>query len=59
VEQSLRYRVNISTSVKGVKTWEATVDGSGFTEAEILAFSDSLVAQLERRYPPAVDGSKP
>lgn len=55
MDQSLRYRVNISTSVKGVKTWECTVDGAGYTEAEILAFSDSLVAQLEQRYPVAVE----
>ncbi len=50
-EQSLRYRVNISTSVKGVKTWDTTVDGLGYTEEEILAKSDSLVKALESRYP--------
>lgn len=51
-ERSLRYRVNISISVKGIKTWECTVDGTGYTEAEILEKSDSLVKQLEKRYPP-------
>jgi len=51
VEKSLRYRVNISTSVKGVKTWDCTVDGVGWTQEVILAESDSLVAQLEMRYP--------
>ncbi|KKM44170.1 hypothetical protein LCGC14_1561880, partial [marine sediment metagenome] len=25
-ERSLRYRVNVSTSVKGIKTWDCTVD---------------------------------
>ena len=54
IEKKLRYRINISTSVKGVKTWDATVDGENFTEEEILAKSDSLVAELDRRYPPQV-----
>ncbi len=50
-QRSLRRRVNVSTSVKGVKTWDCTVDGEGYTKAEILAESDSLVAALEARYP--------
>ena len=50
-ERSLRRRVNVSTSVKGVKTWEATVDGTGYTEDEILEMSDSIVEKLEKRYP--------
>ena len=54
-EKQLRYRVNISTSVKGIKTWECTVDGTGFSEEEILAESDKLVAQLEKRYPIKVE----
>ena len=54
-EKSLRYRVNISTSVKGIKTWECTVDGAGYTQEEILAESDKLVAQLEKRYPIKVE----
>jgi hypothetical protein len=51
LERSLRRRVNISISVKGAVTWDCTVDGEGFTESEILAESDSLVAQLRTRYP--------
>ena len=51
----LRYRVNVSTSVKGVKTWDCTTEGDGFTEAEILERSDSLVKQLEQRYPPQIE----
>jgi len=43
--------VQVSTSVKGIKTWECTVDGEGFDQKEILARSDSLVEALERRYP--------
>jgi len=52
VTKSLRYRVNVSTSVKGIKTYECTVDGEGFTMEEVLAESDKLVAELSRRYPP-------
>ena len=47
----LRYRVNVSTSIKGIKTWECTVDGEGLTMEEILARSDELVKALESRYP--------
>lgn len=50
-ERSLRYRVNVSTSVKGVKTWDCTVDGEGYSMAEILERSDALVAALEKKYP--------
>jgi len=51
IEKSLRYRVNVSTSVKGIKTWECTVDGEGYEMDEVLAKSDELVAKLEQRYP--------
>ena len=51
VTKSLRYRVNVSTSVKGIKTFECTVDGEGFTMDEVLAESDKLVAELMKRYP--------
>ncbi len=54
MEKSLRYRVNISISVKGVKTWDCTCDGTEYSEAEILEKSDSLVKELEKRYPPEV-----
>ena len=51
VTKSLRYRVNVSTSVKGVKTWDCTCEGTGYTMGEVLAYSDALVVQLEKRYP--------
>ena len=51
VEKSLRFRVNVSTSTKGVKTWDCTVDGTNLTKEAVLAHSDELVAQLESRYP--------
>ncbi|KKN15169.1 hypothetical protein LCGC14_0988580 [marine sediment metagenome] len=56
VNKSLRYRVNVSTSVKGVKTWECTVDGEGYDMGYVLSESDALVAVLERRYPAPLEG---
>ena len=53
-ETSLRYRVNVSQTSTGKNSFECTVEGTGFTEDEILARSDSLVAQLEQRYPPEI-----
>ena len=61
---SKRYRVNVSTSVKGVKTYDCTVDitrsmdeleggdfEDGYIKNEVLKESDKLVAELEQRYP--------
>jgi len=51
-----RTRVNVSTSVKGVKTWDCTVeevsDNIPPTQKDIvLSASDALVAELDKRYP--------
>ena len=54
-ERSLRYRVNVSTSVKGIKTWDCTVDGTGYSKEIILVEGDSMVAELEKRYPFSVE----
>lgn len=51
VIKSLRYRVNVSQTSTGKKSWDCTTDGEGFTMAEILAESDALVAELSKRYP--------
>ncbi len=55
VNKSMRYRVNVSTTSKGAKSFECTVEGTGYTEAEILERSDSLVKKLEERYPAQVE----
>lgn len=55
VNKSLRYRVQVSTSVKGIKTFDCTVDGDGFTMDEVLAESDKLVAELMKRYPAPIE----
>lgn len=51
MEVAKRYRVNVSTSVKGVKTYDCTVDITNGTMEEVLAESDKLVAELDQRYP--------
>ena len=51
VTKSLRYRINISRGMKGGTSFEATVDGEGFTMEYILAESDKLAKELEKRYP--------
>ncbi len=51
VTKSMRYRVNIATSVKGQKTYDCTVDAEGFSIEEVLAESDKLCAELAKRCP--------
>jgi len=54
-EISKRYRVNVSTSVKGIKTYDCTVDMTGVSQEEVLRESDKLVAELDKRYPAPKD----
>ena len=51
MDKALRFRVNVSTSVKGIKTWDCTVDGTGYEMDEVLEKSDELAKKLEKRYP--------
>ena len=53
IENKKRYRVNVSTSGKGVKSYDCTVEieGDQATMWHILEESDALVAELDRRYP--------
>lgn len=46
-----RYRVNVETSVKGVKKYECTVEMTGASMLEVVAESDALVKMLDLRYP--------
>ncbi len=52
VEKSVRYRVNVSISTKGQKTWDCTVDMENASMEEVLLKSEELVRQLDHRYPP-------
>ena len=48
-----RIRINVSTSVKGVKTYDATVEMTGVdvTKEMVLAEHAELVAVLDAKYP--------
>ena len=46
-----RYRINVSTSVKGQHTYDCTVDVEGMSMEEVLGESDRLVSLLDQRYP--------
>ncbi len=52
-EAGKRYRINISTTSKGLKSYECTeeIQGDEVAMEEVLAESDRLVAELGQRYP--------
>ena len=54
--QSVRYRVNVSTTSKGMPSWDVTVDGqdSGESGVEILARIEAMVRMLQTKYPTEV-----
>lgn len=51
IERSMRHRVQIARGMKGAISFEATVDGTGYTQEEVLIESARLVSALELRYP--------
>ncbi len=51
IEKEKRYRVNVSISTKGQKTYDCTCDFKGYSMEEVLNESDKLVAALDSRYP--------
>ncbi len=51
MEVSYRRRINISTSVKGVKTFDCTVESENASLQELLDESDKIVLELDKRYP--------
>ena len=46
-----RVRINTSISVRGIVTWDATIENVGQPLEDVLAESDRLVGELKRRYP--------
>ena len=50
-----RYTIQVIATLKGIKTYRATVDILGDTDldmqGEALKASDRLVAELDKRYP--------
>lgn len=62
MEITRRYRVNVGTSVKGVKTYDCTVeincDEDNYEAAlreMVLDESAALVVELDKRYPPPME----
>ena len=53
-----RTRINISTSVKGVKSYDCTVEMMDVTNEEALTESDALVKELDIRYPAPIEEKK-
>jgi len=73
MEITRRYRVNVGTSVKGIKSYDCTVEVTANTDENtptdesyepivmhkiVLAESDALVAELDKRYPAPLEEVK-
>ena len=52
--RKVRTRVNVSTTAKGIKTYDCTVESDELPQSQILLASDLLVFELEARYSIAV-----
>ncbi len=50
-----RTRIEVSTSVKGVKTYSCTIELIDKEPDLVLAESDYLVKALDSRYPPQME----
>ena len=50
-----RYRINVSQTSTGKRSWDCTVELVNATIEEVLAESDKLVAELDKRYPPPIE----
>jgi len=46
-----RVRIEVATSVKGIKTFSCTIEMMNTDQSEVLDESDKLVRELESRYP--------
>jgi hypothetical protein len=55
---TFRRRVNVSQSVKGVMTFDCTVETEDGNLTEVLAESDAMVKELKVRYPVTGDEEK-
>lgn len=51
LQKSIRRRTNVTSSVKGVLTFDATVETENMTEQEHLRELDSLLAEMKVRAP--------
>jgi len=67
-QRTIRFRIHVSTSTKGIKTPDCTVEITTTTDdgdhalyvlrEEALRESDALVAELAKRYPSPGEASK-
>ena len=67
-QRTIRFRIHVSTSTKGIKTPDCTVEITTTTDDEslnpiilrqqALRESDALVAELAKRYPSPAEASK-
>ena len=51
LQKSIRRRTNVTSTVRGILTFDTTVETENMTEAEHLAELDSLLAQMKQRAP--------
>ena len=58
VNYKKRVRLNVSTSVKGVKTYDLTVEMLDEEEEVVLALHDKMVAEMDKRYPIQLEEKK-
>ncbi len=55
MEVKIRRRINVGVSVKGIHTFDCTVEGENITLEALLIESDKLVKALDARYPAIVE----
>ncbi len=55
IQYKKRVRIEVSTSVKGIKTYSCTVEMLDPEEWEVLSESDKLISELDKRYPPPIE----
>tara|TARA_R110002020_G_scaffold122026_7_gene277253 strand:- start:46 stop:282 length:237 start_codon:yes stop_codon:yes gene_type:complete len=56
--KNIRYRINVSVSVKGIKTYDCTVDAEGCEMEDVIIASDLLVKVLDAKYDPVIQAQK-
>lgn len=58
MEVPFRRRINVSTSAKGVKIFDCTVESENSSMEDLLVESYRLVAELDKRYPTEPEAKK-
>ncbi len=58
IQYKKRIRIEVSTSVKGIKTYSCTTEMFDTEQEEVIEASDTLVKALDKRYPPTIEEKK-